>query len=297
MRRWYFTFRLLVLLILVAGRGVAQKESQGYWMNILSYGRYNVASNFKVFNGGIITPGKWIGLGLSIGDLYSTGEQYQVFNGDEGLNAHYGMLSLVTPSLHLITLAKQTDYYAFDGRVINLLHLYLSYSPWAAVSLSNKPTEDIPVQVFGGSRIFDVGVAYTFSFMSLLPMSIKMGYMNMSNKKCDVFAYHFPSNRCNYFYYGLNISLGSWNKGGLNVKDNYTVSPFIANSGKIVKQKRKGNRDWNGVRAGGSSAEAMDVAESRLDSSLSRLAGEESENNTGVKANPNTGSASGISVH
>jgi hypothetical protein len=252
-------------------------------MNILSYGHYNVASNFKVFNGGVITPGKWIGLGLSIGDLYSTGEQYQVFNGDEGKSAHYGMLSLVTPSIHLIPLAKQTDYYAFDGRVINLLHLYLSYSPWAAVSLSNKQTEDIPVQVFGSSRVFDVGVAYTFSFMSLLPMSIKMGYMNMSNKKCDVFAYHFPSNRCNYFYYGLNISLGSWNKGGLNVKDNYTVSPFIANSGRMLKQKRKGNRDWNRVRAERSSGVVEGVAGNQPESSSTWIVGESSENNMKAK--------------
>jgi hypothetical protein len=281
--------------MLVAGRGVAQKESQGYWMNILSYGHYNVASNFKVFNGGIITPGKWIGLGLSIGDLYSTGEQYQVFNGDEGLNAHYGMLSLVTPSIHLIPLAKQTDYFAFDGRVINLLHLYLSYSPWAAVSLSNKQTEDIPVQVFGSSRIFDVGIAYTFSFMSLLPMSIKMGYMNMSNKKGDVFAYHFPSNRGNYFYYGLNISLGSWNKGGLNVKESYTFSPFIANSGKMLKQKRKGNRDWNGVRAEKSAGMVESVAGNQPESSSTRIAGESSENNIKTKMDRPAGSTTGIS--
>ncbi len=281
--------------MLVAGRGVAQKESQGYWMNILSYGHYNVASNFKVFNGGVITPGKWIGLGLSIGDLYSTGEQYQVFNGDEGLNANYGMLSLVTPSIHLIPLAKQTDYFAFDGRVINLLHLYLSYSPWAAVSLSNKQTEDIPIQIFGRSSVLDVGVAYTFSFMSLLPMSIKMGYMNMSNKKGDIFAYHFPSNRGNYFYYGLNISLGSWNKGGLNVKENYTFSPFIANSGKMLKQKRKGNRDWNGVRAEKSAGVVKSVAGNQPESSSTRITGESSENNIKTKMDRPAGSATGIS--
>lgn len=245
-------FSVITILFLAMCPAYAQKETQGYWLNILSYDRYNVASNFKIFNGGVITPGKWIGLGLSIGDLYSTSDRYQVVTDGEGKHGNYGMLSLLTPSVHFIPLARKSGHYTFDGQSMNLLHFYMSYSPWSAVSLSNKETEDIPIALLGRSRIFDAGVAYTFSFASMLPVSVKIGYMNLFNKNNDILAYHFPSNKFNYFYYGLNIALGSWNTGGLHVRDRYTVVPFIANSGRAVKFRSKMNREWNAVKADGS---------------------------------------------
>jgi outer membrane protein assembly factor BamD (BamD/ComL family) len=135
---------------------------------------------------------------------------------------------------------------------MNLLHLYLSYSPWSAICLSNKETEDIPLNILGKSRVFDIGVAYTFSFISFLPVSVKAGYINMSNHQGDIYAYHFPANKFNYFYYGLNISLGAWNTGGLHVRDKYTIVPFIANSGKALRYRAKMQKDWNSIQRNGS---------------------------------------------
>lgn len=241
-----------VLMFISTNNGFAQKEKGGYWLNLLCYDKSNVASNFKIFNGGIITPGKWIGLGFSLADMYSTPERYTILNDNVETKGNYGMLSLITPTLHFIPLAMQSKHAAFSGQTINLLHFYLSYSPWAAINLSNKESEDIPLNIVGKSRVFDVGVAYTFTFVSYLPVSIKAGYINMFNHKGDIYAFHFPAKKFDYFYYGLNISLGAWNKGGLHVRDKYTIVPFIANSDRAIRYRTKMQKEWNSIRLKGS---------------------------------------------
>jgi hypothetical protein len=85
------------LMLIGTSHSFAQKESGGYWLNLLSYDKSNVTSNFKIFNGGIITPGKWIGLGFSLGDLYSTNERYIIFDDDVEKKGNYIVLLTAAP--------------------------------------------------------------------------------------------------------------------------------------------------------------------------------------------------------
>ena len=73
----------------------------------------------------------------------------------------------------------------------------------------------------------------------------------MSNPDTDINAYHFPSNRYGNLYIGLNVSLGSWDSGKLDLKDKYTVNPFLARHLKVAGDKELIRREWNLVEQEG----------------------------------------------
>ncbi len=225
--------------------GMAQGESVGFWMNLLQYERSNAGSNFKIFDGGVITPYRWIGFGISFLDMYGTPDSYVLYKGESEWKAKYGLMSLVTPTIHFIPLAKRGRHLAFEGNSMNFLHVYMSYSPWSALSLVKKQSDEIPITVFGNSSVFDIGVGYTFNFIKMSPVSLHAGYLAMANPDTDINAYFFPSNRFGNFYIGLNISLGAWDTGKLRMQDKYTVAPFLARHLKTGQDKESVNREWS----------------------------------------------------